>query len=709
MNDIFQQISHKLYLPKFHYQDFSVLKDTINDLVFEQETAKKIIQCSLPILSSIGPVGEIISLSTSSFYLIHQIELLGTSLEEMHSYQKFSFQLARTINAIVQLVSTIFDFKLGLAYGTAITVCSSFYEVIYFVYRGQNQQALEHLNTLITSSLYLAILTTGSIEISLVCVIFQGVVLFIEATQQYRDGNNIESLSSLIQMGMKIYQATNQYELLQKQKLYYRLERMQNLIEKLERVREISHFNSSHPLIDLENNVIDRQVVLNLDNETNFGSHFPLLGGEFLKGMNLEFIQQQKTGGYKVDFNLTLQKVDPILNALHEVERLNPSEVLDLFEIFSLDIHSFRVEKFACDFEQAYEEFSSIRKKHAPEEFMELFFGGLGSIRFYVDDRYWYMRSHVQVFLEEGKNLYDLHTVLCLFGLDPVLRQSTSIEIERMKIGHLFRVFYPEVAHRFEETVEYLTLSIDALKEKIIQLVPDMQRVIDRYLDKMSFYEIIPGKFRFQIHGLKEDLKEQGAYGLTCAVFTSNVDRLLSILDHGLLSSELRLSHGVIFSGLSNEADRFTGGSDSVYTQLVTDKNHSYSDFVYQGPEFRILIDLKAVETGTYQYLFDSFGMRRRNLWSEYYSSIGLETMVTHPNISRYRSNEVMVKDRVLPEWILGLVVRTENMKHQVLQSMRIKGMIEIDHLGKERINGILVDEFFQVTTQIDERHFFKD
>ena len=133
---------------------------------------------------------------------------------------------------------------------------------------------------------------------------------------------------------------------------------------------------------------------------------------------------------------------------------------------------------------------------------------------------------------------------------------SSGEDILRLKIGHLARVFYPREMMELERTPAYFEQPINELKETIIERVPEMERIFGTYLNNMIEWEVVPGKVRYQIEGLAEELRAKGLETLTVALSSrygekERFHRLLSIMKMGLLSNEFRMTHGMQKPGFS--------------------------------------------------------------------------------------------------------------------------------------------------------------
>ena len=75
---------------------------------------------------------------------------------------------------------------------------------------------------------------------------------------------------------------------------------------------------------------------------------------------------------------------------------------------------------------------------------------------------------------------------------------------------------------------------------------------MDKYLEKMKLKDILPGRKRYEIEGLAKDIEEQlGSFHFTsiitgCKSTSESYARLISIMNMGLLSQEMKQSANII-------------------------------------------------------------------------------------------------------------------------------------------------------------------
>lgn len=241
-----------------------------------------------------------------------------------------------------------------------------------------------------------------------------------------------------------------------------------------------------------------------------------------------------------------------------------------------------------------------------------------------------------------------------------------------------------------------------------------MQALFEEYLPKMEAREILPGEIRYVVAGLAEKARDLGARALTAAltgVYTEEelFERVASIIKMGMLSSETRYTSEMGVGGLSPSFDFFTGAADSVFTQLITEKDCKdqiwLSDFYYYS-KVRLLFSLDLLETGTYQYHYDSFGIRRTEdeLYGEIYKGRpGILDFVSQENADFYPENEVMIKERIPPSLIEGLIVQDEQTRDKMLDYLRTCHLVELNTSGQETILGISIDRFIRAASCLSE------
>ncbi len=323
---------------------------------------------------------------------------------------------------------------------------------------------------------------------------------------------------------------------------------------------------------------------------------------------------------------------------------------------------------------------------------------GLGKFELGDQSNVTALYNRVRVNMPENSTAQDLHMLLCLFGLNQALKPSTPDQILRMKMGILFRTFYPTQGTKLEHTSTYFDLSTDELKKKMIDLAPGMKTHFKNELSKMKQEEILPGYKRWTIPSIAKKAKALGAQALTSQLTSINTwtssktqikdscETIAGILSIGALSSEERFTAGLPTHGMSSVQDHYTGGSDSVFTRLVT-KNPSSGDFNY-GISF--IYSLDTLNTSTYQYHYDEFGTREG---TTYLYRPNIENFVKGQVQNHTWGNEVMIKGGVAPKKVVGVVVPNSEWAEMLKDSMRDRNLITKKG-GKEYFHGIPLNEY---------------
>jgi hypothetical protein len=290
--------------------------------------------------------------------------------------------------------------------------------------------------------------------------------------------------------------------------------------------------------------------------------------------------------------------------------------------------------------------------------------------------------TRVKVHFPLTTRLSQLQEMLASVGLSDVLHTSSLEDIERMKIGFLFRLFFPREATVFERTEKFYSLSVADLKAYITCQVPQMQDIFERYLPKMQKYKPLKGRVRYKVEGLGKECVDLGARALitSLALRGHSLSQVVSILKMGFLSSEMRQSSMIDIPGDSWELK--VGSFDSVFTQLVTPYHYQENWFsalgYYDHCPITFLLDINLLETVTYQYPEDRGGTRRTGQGAEsYLQRPSLHEFVKNQVACPTDSNEVMIKDRVPPSAIRQIYVCDNQAKEDLIHHLRIAGLIE--------------------------------
>jgi hypothetical protein len=135
-----------------------------------------------------------------------------------------------------------------------------------------------------------------------------------------------------------------------------------------------------------------------------------------------------------------------------------------------------------------------------------------------------------------------------------------------------------------------------------------------------------------------------------------------------------------------------------------------FNKLAYSG-RARFLISLEALETGTYQYFYDSYGNRHLapSYWGDSYASRPgvLEFVDGLQNANPHSGHELMFKERLDPSYFTGIAVSDNQTRDGLMNYLRSHDIVQLDGSGHETILGIGADRFIQVSTNASEELFY--
>jgi hypothetical protein len=699
-NEINYLIHNRLIEPPDFQRRFDLDLPEKND-----STLKRAALIALPFVSLYGPLGSAISLSMGACRSItHLTEALDAF--KKGDYVHYAGETTQTALAVLSIGATLTNFSLGLVITTVADLSVGLYR-----FTNSGEEAMQTLS----SALYLGILFTGSLEIILLSALLQAAISIYQARNELKECRYPEALAKIAMGMVRLNQAHGHYRAIQQRDALLSLDFFRQLHERAQKGRD-GYELLDNPLIDLPKNIAERRVILSDANEKqiDFGSHFDGHGEQLVKGMNLAFRTKVIDGKELIELDF---KVNHVFRAkleelIAQYKQADPSKLKDMLKFSHSHVKNIRIEATS---------FPVGNDKIGPAYKFEL--EGLGTLFVGSSPNCYTLYDRVLLRFDRKASLFACHEALSLFNLEEALRVSANEDIERMKIGHLFRTLCPKEATPFERSPEFFDLSIEELKQRIVEKAPQMQEAFSTYLDKMEARELFPGRTRYAIPGLADHCHELGARGVIASVTgghskTALFDRIASMLKMGMICSEDRLTSDLYVPGLSSGFDFNTGGADSVFTQMVTErqcKEHMpLDDFAYFH-SIALMFPLEVLETGTYQYHYDSFGKRthEKSSWwwgSDYFSRPGIFDFVKQRQIDNpgywFDSNEVMIKERIPPSLIKGLILRDEILRMELLEHLRKRDLVQRDPSGAESILGIPVERFLRVATTASEDLF---
>jgi hypothetical protein len=679
--------NHAVFTPDTYYRryDFDLPQKEVNQV-------KRIALLALPFISLYRPFGSIISVGMGSCRAFSHLSEAFT-FEQRKEWGNLSVEMAQTAVATIAVATTIFGFTAGLFITTIADVIQEISHLIRYAKEKKYDKVGEEALQLLASGLYLAFMATGILEVILLSTLIQGIICLYQAHDEIVEGRYLEAFAKMALAVVRFHQ-TEKYRLsIERRDALFALKKYQALIERAIKGKQARHLIHD-PLSDLQGSMEKKRVILRED--LDFGSHFHGYGKGVVKGANLAFRTVVKDGKELTELEFKVNHVfrDRLQHSLEDLAKLKGREVQDILHLTGSHVESIDITRETMS--------DCVTLK------------GLGKISICGLPDLPNLYDKVIIQMDSNKTIYDLHEILAFTNLEEALFTSSKEDLDRLKMGHLFRTFFPKEALPFERSEEFFTLSLEALKEEMVKKAPAMEQVFTTHFDQIREAEILPGRVRYQIGGLADKVRECGGRALTSAVTGAYNDdrelykRVASMLQMGMISNELKDIYGLRASGLGS--DYWTGGADSVYTQMITQKNieEGFNLSKLYHSKVRMLISLEALETGTYQYYDDSFGTRIFD--DEHFLSWGESSYTTRPDILeftkqlqhsdcswKYNRNEVMIKERLDPKYFTGIVLNSEETRAGLLNHLRTQDLVKQDESGRETILNIDVDRFLRV------------
>ncbi len=700
MDNHINYYAHKVAAPPYYQRNYERdLPPADKEDAGWLATGKRVALLAVPFLSLHKPFGLAISLTMGTARCFTHL-FAATEAAGKNKYGEAAQQMTQLALAVMALAGSVFNFTFGLIITTGQECALSAYSSLQHLLKGDYEKAGEDLAQAVSSALYLAIMFTGSLEISCASIVVQALLSFYQGRKEWAEGKYPEAAAKVLMGLIRCKQAGNTYQMIARRNQLCAINKQfEQLLERAKNGKKVDHLIDS-PLNDLEAKIDEKRVTLSdaKDKEYDFGSHFHGFGKETVKGANLSFRTAVIDGKNVTELDFKVNHVfrDRLGKLISELQSFKKDDLQVLLAASNSHASDLKITKVPFD----------IAKTLKIGDAYKISFEGLGSVYVGGATTFPNLYDRVIVRMDEGKNIYELHEMLSLLKLDDAVRVSSQEDIQRLKIGHLFRIFCPKEATPFERTQAFFDLPIEDLQKEIIKKAPVMKGHFNEYLSKMEAREILPGRVRYALPGLADKAHELGARALTASVTGAYTDaelftRIASMIKMGMLSSEMRYTNGLAVSGLSTSTDFYTGGADSVYLQMLTEKSckdHMPLSALNYHSKVRMLISLEALETGTYQYPFDGFGTRGGIFGDSYYlNRPGIQEFVRGLNGYMNPGHEIMVKERIPPSMFQGLVVDDEKTRSNLLEHLRKCHIVQKENDNVERILGIEVDTFIRV------------
>ncbi len=549
-------LKHVIYDPETYHRRYDL--DLEGNLT--KENIKRIALVVFPFLALYRPIGSMLSLGMGGCRGISHLQLALHAKKE-GSWGRFSEEIGEVALAVFTLASS----PIGLAVTTAIDTGKGTVHTAQFCWRGEYSKANEEALQTLASGFYLVFMATGTLEALLISTLIQAAICIAQAKGEIKAGRYLEAAAKLTMAGIRLHQANQYRHLIEQRNLLFAVKRYQALVRQAMKGRAVRHL-VHHALTDLNGQIDDKRVLLSdQGKEYDFRAHFHAFGKGLVKGANLSFRNTLVDGKEVIECEFKVNHAfrDKLQKMLDELKKLSNKEIKEILRFSGSHAETLSV--------------NSKSRSHKPKSQGNIYkidVKGLGTVSIGNSPNMPNLYDKVIIQMDSNKTLYDLHELMALTNLDTALYSSSKEDLDRLKIGHLFRIFFPREATPFERSEAFFTLSIQDLKAAIIKKAPKMEELFATHLEKIKESEILPGKIRYQIEGLADKVHELGGRALTAAVTGARDDqdlykRVASLLSMGMLSQEMRDHYGVTVPGLVD--NYLMGGSDSVYAQMITE------------------------------------------------------------------------------------------------------------------------------------------
>lgn len=267
-------------------------------------------------------------------------------------------------------------------------------------------------------------------------------------------------------------------------------------------------------------------------------------------------------------------------------------------------------------------------------------------------------------------------------GLDEVARTPTAAAEETLKKA---RLVWSQAPGRVDELRNLTGTRLVQKLDDIIQ-----QEGIDAaQIAKMQLQREYNGYISYANKGMVQKLKKAGAKYVYHSVRREE-DVIKIVESNGIASTMSRIKQGIADpAGVSMISDMRTGGADSAFMRIVTEKaqktGRHFSDASVAG-DYQIKLSLDVMErTDYYSFTSDHFG----NTLDISNSGKNPLEMTKSLNRNFCSSNEIMFRNGVEGRYFTEIVCRTQQERQSLLQQFRARSIMNI--------NGIDIEKFVTV------------
>src|ERR1700761_8211439 len=204
MQNYLNYFSHQLVKPSYYQRRFDL--DLPKQVPANWEICKRIALLSLPFISLYQPIGRVVSLVSGGSQLVTNLAQTGDAANK-GELSAAAMAMGQTALSVTALAGTFFNFQTGQFISTFIEMGVGCYRVGNYLGQGEYPKAAEELLQALGSSLYLAIMMHGSLEVALASMVVQGFISFYGASQEFKEGKWPEFIAKMAMGGIRFGQA----------------------------------------------------------------------------------------------------------------------------------------------------------------------------------------------------------------------------------------------------------------------------------------------------------------------------------------------------------------------------------------------------------------------------------------------------------------------------------------------------------------------
>ena len=423
-------IRHALYSPDTYYRRYDL------DLGGAQDTVKRVALAALPFIGLYRPAGLALSVGmngTRAFSHLHQAVLA----QDQRNWTGCALETGKASLAALSFAASVFHFTTGLFITTGCDALQGAASTGRALWKGEYSKAIEEALQTLASAAYLSFMATGALEAMAAFALLQAAVSLYQARHEMSQGRYLEGCAKLVMTCVRLNQANQYFVQIEKRNAYLEMQRVRTLFLKILRGREAGHL-VHHPLSSLKERIEAKDVVLTdgKGNEAHFGAHFHGNGGALVKGENLAFRTKVINGREVTELDFKVNHVfrSKIDEALQQLKNIKPKEMQEILSLTGSHAEGISIESgsFLAESSDGYFEPGIAHK---------IKIDGLGTILIGATADQPTLYDRVVVQLNANQTLFELHEMLSFVDLDQALSLSTKDDIERLKMGHLFRSY----------------------------------------------------------------------------------------------------------------------------------------------------------------------------------------------------------------------------------------------------------------------------